>query len=211
MTALRTRPARLYHARKRRKSLADPSLGLFRTHVITEADGAIDTDVVFENDRESPVTFAITVQADGLGSEQGLIAEFGGNADGLGLWVAGASPTDINACAGNVAADDGVTLTAEDVITTASDLPIRIVFACSPKDGRARLWINGELKASAVAAAGAFSGGWCGNNDGGLGDAFGGAGPGRVDAGDRVALAGMNIISPLSVYTHQLPQHFSIA
>lgn len=203
-------PARMYHARQRRRSLADPASGLHRTHLLTEAQGAVDTDVVFLNDRLDPVTFAITVKPDSKGGHQGMIFEFGGNADGCGVWVPGGTD-DISACAGNSSAADGVTLTASDVISTGSPYPIRIVFSCNPQNGQARLWINGKLEDSDVASSGSFSGGWCGNNDGGLGDVFGGAGPSRVDVGDRIALIGMNIVSPLSVYTRQLPQHFAIA
>ena len=95
--------------------MQDPSAGLYRTHSYTVADTDIDTDGVFGDtaSRTQAVTFAFAILRSG--ASEGIVLDFGSAARGVAVWLDGAD-VGVAAGAGTGAADDGVTLLAEDAL-----------------------------------------------------------------------------------------------
>ncbi len=190
-----------FHSRERRKSLYDPSYGLFRTHQFDpDATGLVTGDIF--PDRTKAVTFAVTVKRTDA-TPTGIVLEFGDATTGLAIWFA-EDDGKIYAAAGDGALDDGVTL---DGIAPPDSQIIRIVFAVIPASGKARLWLNGQLVAAGEAAGGELPNGWAAAADGAIG-AVDGAVTTRVPVADRITLDEAAIVSPVNAFHNQRPRQF---
>lgn len=194
--------ARTYAARERRRGHHDPARGLFRTHRYVSGDSGFDVGDAFP-DRDRPATFAVDVRRD-TPSAQGIVFEAGDATTGLVIWVP-MGGDDISASAGD-AGDDGVTLTATDVLEADGQVA-RVVFAVIPGTGEARLWVNGEIRAAGVAVNGALPNGWASDSVAGIGEVQGTVSS-RVPAADRITLVNASIVSTVDAFAGQRPRHF---
>lgn len=191
-----------YHKRERRRTRVDPALGLFQTHSFVAADSGFDVGDAFP-DRTRPITIAVDIRRSGS-SSNGIVFELGNAATGLAIWVTGSA---VYACAGNSAADAGVTLNVSNGIANTGSL-MRIVFAVVPGTGAARLWVNGKLRAARTSANGALVDGFSADASGGIG-AVSTAVIARVPAAQRVTLANVAIVGPVRVFAGQTPRSFN--
>ncbi len=218
-----------FHARERRKSLYDPSYGLFRTHQFAPDASDIATGDVFPS-RALPVTMAVTVKRTGV-SPQGVILEFGSSITGIALWFSGADDKLYAAAGdGTVLASDIIWLdgditwldgditwlgdpeyTEDGLTLTGIDSPqgqvLRIVFSVIPSVGKARLWVNGHLAAHGQESGGFVTNGWSDDEVGAIGQVSGSV-TSRVPEADRITLANAAVISPVNVFQNQRPRQF---
>lgn len=218
---------RMYFARKRRKSLFDPSFRLKRTHTFPIGTTSIITGDVLFPSRNKAITVAVTVRRTGA-NPAGVVFELGSSIVGLAIWFA-AADDKIYAAAGNksdftdnVWVDGDVSFVDGDIsfidgdpgtegLTLEGTAPpigqkVRIVFSVIPTTGKARLWINGDLVASGD-AEGAFPNGWSDAGAGAVGEVNTTITE-RVAVGDRITLADVDIISPVSIFVNQRPRQF---
>lgn len=192
------RQAALFHARERRKSLLDPSHGLFATHDLG-LSGQFTTTNKFI-DRTSPITFSTSFVVTGL--PVGIILEMGGATTGLGIYING---TTLGFVAGDTAAGvTGIDITY-DFVGDNSNQRMNLVASVSPNIGAAAMWINGQQVAYGE-TGGVFSQ-WAGTDVGGVGEPFGSVN-GRVPAPAQVALSNVSLVAPVKAYLNQLPRQF---
>ncbi len=195
----------LFHARDRRRSLAGV-VDLFRTHQFSGSSSiavsSIGTAAVFP-DRSGLVTFATKVRVTGA-VPLGLVFEFGSTNRGCGV---GFLNTLLAFSVG------GATVFATAAIfnnVTAFPIgqEIDIVCACNPGNGKARLWLDGEIAARSQAAVNTFGGDWADTGDG----SFAAVGAGTVHANlaaANQAPSSFEVIEPLSVFVGAVPRHFN--
>lgn len=197
--------ATLYHSRERRAGFVDPSKDLFRTHAYTVQDSPFDDDAAFtEADRDAPITVEAWVRRTATGA-RGIVVEVGDATTGMAIWIPDGG-TDISACAGD-AGDDGVTVTAADVLAADTQLA-KVVFAVIPGTGQARLWVNGRLHAAGAAVNGALPNGWAAGEDGGIGEVATTCSD-RIPVGDQITLTNAAVVAPVSFFRGQRPRQFT--
>lgn len=192
--------AALFHGRERRRSQADPRLGLFRTHRYVKADSGFDVGDAFPV-RTGPLTVAVKVERTGA-SPNGIVFEMGDATTGLAIYFDG---TTLGACVGDAGAG-GVTLELADALTVVGQR-LDIVFSVIPGNGKARLWVNGDMVLGSAAGDGSLTNGFAADSAAGIGEVSGTV-TGRVPAGARVTLADISIVSPVSLYRGQRPRNF---
>jgi hypothetical protein len=192
-----------FYNRSRRNSLYDPTFELFRTHNFLASGNPIDTDAAFPGTRLEGITFGIDITRTGS-SSNGILFEFGDSSRGCAAAIDGADI--IFAVGENAASDNGVTLTASNVIL-AEDQLYRLVFATLPGTGGAVIWVNGRLVSFGQSVNQNFNGSWSGDADGAIGDVEGTV-TDRIPAPQRVSLAECDINGYLNVFNKQLPRQF---
>lgn len=197
----------LWQRRKHRRALVDPTLGMFCHRTIPDATTVVGTgylDVL----RAKVMTFAIAVVKTATASD-GIVYEFGNPTGGLALWFEQDGIMRFCAGRGTGAPTQGVTM---QVMNPPVGRRMRVVAAVNPGDGKARVWVDGDLKAAAQASAGNMGGGWTDNANGRVNGAAGPGAPNntsdRIPTASRIALANVSIIAPLKLYHNQLPRTF---
>lgn len=186
---------------ERRRSLYDPVYGLSRTHRYPVGTTDIVTGTAFPV-RTKPVSFAITINITDT-IPAGVVFELGSATTGVAVWIASAD-RKLYAAFGDASAADGVTLTGPVCVDGQK---LRIVVACIPESGKARMWVNGKLVAWGTASGGEFPNGWADTGAGAMGEVNTSITT-RVAVGDRITLANADIVAPLSIYQNQRPKQF---
>lgn len=204
---VRGRQAQAIAWKRRRRTLGhlDPSRGLDQSHGFAAAASGFDVSDHFP-DRSRPITIAVDVKREAA-TATGILFEAGDATTGLAIWLfpTPAGPVDVFACAGDVG-DDGITLTAENVLQGDGQIA-RIVFSVIPGTGEARLWVEGELRASGTSVNGELPNGWAADSAAGVGEVSG-AVTTRVPAAQRVTLADALMVTPVRAFDGQRPIHF---
>jgi hypothetical protein len=139
----------------RRKSVYDPEFRMGRTHSFPAGTANIPTGDAFP-ERTHPITFSCHIKITSA-TPAGVVFEFGSATTGAAMWIA-AADRKLMAAVG-----DDVTLTGPVCIDGQE---LRVVLACIPANGKARLWVNGRLVASGQAAGLVLPNGW---SDSGIG------------------------------------------
>lgn len=144
----------------RRKSLKFPAFRLSRTHMFDIGETDIATGTAFPS-RTKPITFSVRIKITST-TPAGVVFEFGSAATGVAMWIA-AADRKLYAAVGDAGDANGVTLEGP-VCVNGQEL--EIVLACIPANGKARLWVNGQLVAYGQATNHIFPNGWA---DAGIG------------------------------------------
>lgn len=203
LSVMSPRSVSLWRSRYRGRVRRDPSAGLFRTHVFP-VNEPINTPTSFPSFvRLQPVTFAVDVFIQ-LDTAIGCVFEIGSDASGIGLCLYNQL---IYFGAGTPNGEDtGVTVVSAINFADAVNKKIRIVAACNPNDGNARLWVDGECVGAEQAVDSVFGpDGWSNAGIGQVNGKFGTATNRLPEVGE---LSESEVISPLSVYANQLPRRF---
>lgn len=193
--------------RDRTKSLRDIMSGLYPTHNLGLADANITVASVFPV-RNRPVTFSTEIEVTNA-NPSGLIFEFGSSARGIKLGVANAK---IQYAAGDGDAGTEVTIgsIAIPTITATPGYRFKIVLAINPGNGKARLWVNGQIKVRSepTPASGLEGGEWADSGAGSVGSAEQGTSNPRTDDVITTAPSGFALVAPVKVAMGQLPRQF---
>ena len=199
-----------FHARDRRRSLAGiPKL--HRTHRFAGAAmavAAIDPSVVFADVNLSPVTFRTVVRfPDNTNARSGTLFEFSDAAGGV---YATFTDTTLIVRAGSVTAAEIATGTYDNVAQWPAGLEFELVVAIRPGSGEIRVWGNGQEILRAAASGGDMGTvGWHSGDNGSFAAAVNGAFPAGVSP--TTAPVEFAVTEALSVYTRQVPQHFTVS
>ncbi len=189
-----------FYARGRRRSLAGmPRMS--RSHFYGIPTATIPA-AAFPA-RDVLVTFWTAIRITGA-APTGLIFEFGSDATAIAAWL---NDDEISLRAGDAAAGDRALATFTN---PGGSLPVGLeldlVFAVRPGDGRVRIWGNGKEIARDIALGGALPSGWGASSPGAFATSANGTLPG--DVSQTGAPSSFDVISPLSVFSKQVPRHF---
>lgn len=192
---------------KARRRRARPDRGLHLTHLYGVGDSGFDVGDAFP-DRSRPITVAVDVRRDG-DSAIGTILDLGIAGRGIALWI-GTNGANVGAAAGFASGEGGgttgVTLNAANVLAANTQVA-RLVFACIPGNGSARLWVNGVLAVHGAASGAAFSTDWGDDGLAGIGEVQDTV-SNRVPVLARVTLADASIVSDVRIYQGQTPRAY---
>lgn len=197
-----TAQARLFYARRRRRSILDPGLGLFKTHDLGFS-GDVQVGLRFP-DRFRPVTFRTRIRRTGA-SPRGTVFELGGAVTDLIVYVDG---TDLQVAAGASSGDDGLLVTAANFLPPEGTDAL-VTVAVLPNAGFVWLFKDNRTVASGRTVSGRMSQGWGSTSLGSVGTIVGGANT-RVDTGGFEVLQDVEIVEPVSVYMGQIPRHLVV-
>ena len=182
-------PASLYHARRRTRSLRDPTSALFRTHTLPTS-GTFDVGDRFP-DRSRVITVRMDIHI-GASTGDTAVIFFGSSPGSGGLFLGLISGSLFVGC--GAGADDSDHNVSENVTSFAmANTTYSLVLSAIPGTGEVRVWSNGTLVVRARAPFGTFDGDWAPDETGNV-----------IATGDAT-------IARVEAYDGQVPRHFDSA
>lgn len=198
----------LYYAREHRRARHDPLRGLTLTHDFGVSTATVDTNGVFP-DRTRPITFGTLIEVTGA-SPSGIICEFGSSTNGLKLAI-GSGKLYFAAGNGTGSTNDGVDgeITVAALGTVSARFSVRA--AVLPSNGKARIWVEGDLvlRLDAASDTAMLNGVWADDSDGAVGAGHaGGSSTQRLPETVNGAPNDFALVEPFRVAQGQLPRQF---